>query len=90
LNGLVRSKADCRKATESWTSVYRIDAGESEEPSRVLRRCFASIFGEQFGWHRNCDDWPTPRTITMFREWFEVEVVDLVFDLNDGPIEHDE
>ncbi len=79
------------ETTEPWTSVYLVDAGETEEPSRILRRCFASIFEEQLnGWHCDMDDWPQPRTAAMFREWFEVEVVDLVFDLNDGPIEHDE
>jgi hypothetical protein len=79
------------ETTEPWTSVYLVDAGESEESGRVLRRCFASIFEEQLdGWHRSTEDWPKPRTMALFQEWFHVEVVDLVFDLSGGPIEHDE
>lgn len=48
------------KATEPWTSVYLVDAGENEEPSRVLRSCFASIFEEQLeAWQLDVDAWPT-------------------------------
>ena len=36
------------------------------------------------------EDWPEPRTIAMFQEWFDAEVVDLVFDLSGRPIEHDD
>lgn len=76
---------------EVWTSVYLVEAGEDEEPSRVLRRCFASIFEEQLdGWHREMKDWPTPRTVAVFKEWFDARVGDLVFDLSEGLIEHDE
>jgi len=79
------------EATEAWTSVYLVEAGEDEEPSVVLRRCFASIFEEQLvAWHRDMEDWPKPRTMATFRDWFEANVVDLVFDLCDGPIEHDD
>jgi len=79
------------ETTEPWTSVYLVAAGEKEEPSRVLRRCFALIFEEQLeAWHRDINDWPTPRTLASFGEWFEVTVVDLVFDLSEGSIEHDE
>lgn len=79
------------EATEPWSSVYLVDAGENEDPSRVLRRCFALIFEEQLeAWHRHIDDWPKPRTMVFFRDWFEAEVVDLVFDLSEGPIEHDD
>jgi hypothetical protein len=79
------------EGTEPWTSVYLVEAGDNEEPSRVLRRCFASIFEEQLeAWHRNPDDWLKPRSMAMFREWFDAEVVDLVFDLGRGAIEHDD
>ena len=79
------------ETTVAWTSVYLVEAAESEESTRILRRCFASIFEEQLeGWHRDTEDWPTRRTLVVFQKWFEAEVVDLVFDLSDGPIEHDD
>ncbi len=79
------------ETTEPWTSVYLVDARENEEPSHILRRSFASIFEEQLeAWHQDIDDWPHRRTMATFGEWFEAEIVDLVFDLKDGPIEHEE
>ncbi len=79
------------ETTEAWTSVYLVEAGEDEEPNRILRRCFASIFEEQLeAWHRDITDWPTPRTMALFRDWFEAKVVDLVFDISERPIEHDD
>jgi hypothetical protein len=79
------------KTTETWTSIYLVDAGEDEKPTRILRRCCASIFEEQLeGWHRDMGDWPKQRTIAMFQQWFDAEVVALVFDLSAGTIEHDD
>ena len=79
------------ETTEPWTSVYLVDAGENEEPSCVLRQSFALIFEEQLeAWHLDVDEWPTPRTLTMFCDWFDADVVDVVFDISEGPIEHDD
>ena len=56
------------EATEAWTAVYLVEAAEDEKPSRILPRCFAAIFEEQLeGWHRVSDNWPTPRTLSVFQ-----------------------
>lgn len=79
------------ESTEAWCSVYLADAAEDDDPNQVLRRHFATIFEEQLeSWHRRVDDWPSPRTFALFEQWFEAEVVDLVFDLAEEPIAHDE
>ena len=79
------------ESTEAWESVYLVEAAENEEATCILRRCFASIFEEQLeGWHRDPDDWPKQRNIALFQDWFDADVVDLVFDLSEGPIEHDD
>jgi hypothetical protein len=36
------------------------------------------------------DDWPKLRTIGLFQEWFDAEVVELVIDLSERLIEHDD
>ncbi|MEQ8789532.1 MAG: hypothetical protein RIC55_24775 [Pirellulaceae bacterium] len=72
-------------------SVYLADADENEPPEDVLRRHFAEIFEEQLeSWHLDTDRWPKVRTPAVFEQWFDARVVDLVFDLADEPIEHDE
>jgi hypothetical protein len=79
------------KSTEAWTSVYLMPASEGDQPEEIMRQCFEEIFEEQLeGWHRDADAWPTPRTFSLFQDWFDVEVVDLVFDISEEPIEPDD
>ncbi len=79
------------ESTEAWCSVYLAEAAENDEPDEILRRHFAPIFEEQLAsWHRVVDDWPAPRTFALFQQWFDAEVVDLVFDLSEEPPKHDE
>jgi len=74
---------------EVLTSVYLLE--EVEDADCVLRRHWALIFDEILSsW---CDDqklWPRKRTFEMFQEWFETRIVDLVFDLADKPLVHDD
>jgi hypothetical protein len=74
---------------EHLTSVYLIEEDpDSEEP---LRRHWDWIFAENLhSWCRDSSSWPQGRTYTLFKEWFDVRVVDMVFDLDDAPLRHDE
>lgn len=79
------------KSTQAWTSVYLVPADEIDQPEMHVRQCFGQIFEEQLeAWHRLQSAWPTPRTFSLFQQWFEAEMVDLVFDLSDEPIDHDD
>ncbi len=73
---------------EQRTSVYLI---EDDDGERALRRHWAWIFEEKLhAWHRDPRAWPRRRTYRMFREWFDVRLVHLVFDLADAPVLHEE
>ena len=49
----------------------------------ILRPFFAAIFEEELNsWHRLESDWPSPRTLTTFLAWFEVEIHSMVLDLS--------
>lgn len=77
-------------APNDLSTVYLAEASDEDEPNAVVRWHFKEIFDEQLmGWHTDEGAWPAPRTFAMFREWFDARVVDMVFDLSDGPIEHD-
>ena len=70
---------------ESITSVYLIDEAENAEKS--LRQNWEWIFEEKLiSWHRDREAWPDKRTYTSFRDWFEVRLIDLVFDLSESPL----
>ena len=70
---------------EQLTSVYLIR--ETDNPERVLRRQWEWMFEEKlFSWCRDRTKWPRRRTYKVFREWFDVRLVDMVYDLADAPI----
>ena len=57
---------------------------DDDEAQRVLGRVFAEVFErELFGWHTDEAAWPQKRTLTLFREWFTVELHSVVEDLCD-------
>ncbi len=70
---------------EALTSVYLI---ESDEPAeRALQRHWEWIFAEKLhAWCRDPAIWPEQRTYALFRKWFKVRLVDLIFDLADEPL----
>ena len=73
----------------SLTSVYLLE--EAEQSEKSLQRHWDWIFEKKlYSWHRDREDWPQKRTYRIFREWFDVRLVELVFDFSDEPLLHDE
>jgi hypothetical protein len=78
-------------ASESFPSIYLVNEPNEFDPDRLIQKHFAMIFEEQLNsWHRDESIWPKRRTLAMFQEWFEAKVIDMVWDLGQGPIEADE
>ena len=74
---------------EDLTSVFLIEC--DDEVARPLKRHWEWIFEEKLcGWCRTPDQWPHRRTFAMFHDWFDIRLVDLIFDLAQGPIVHDD
>jgi hypothetical protein len=79
------------ESNEVWTTVYLVDEPKDYDPENIVRQHFKKIFDEQLGsWHLNMLAWPTPRKFSMFQQWFETEIVDLVLDMAKEPIKHDD
>ena len=75
--------------SEELTSVYLIE--EAEDAEHSLRRHWESIFDEILAsWCADEKLWPSKRTFTMFRGWFDTRLIDLVFDLADEPLIHED
>ncbi len=52
-----------------------------------IEKNYAIIFeNELFGWITDPEVWPKKRTLKMFKEWFEVEICEMVYDLGKGGI----
>jgi hypothetical protein len=67
---------------------YLIPEADSEEEAWAwLEAEWATLFEMELeGWVIDPALWPEGRSWTLFREWFEVELVDLVWDLVDAPL----
>ncbi len=61
-------------------NAYLISEWENEqELERILKRCCTKIFEEELvAWWRLEADWPKKRTLSVFREWFDIECVSMV------------
>ena len=76
-------------SSEALTSVYLVD--EAEDAEQSLKQDWDWIFQEKLhAWHRESKAWPRKRTYRIFREWFDVRLVDLVFDLSNEPLLQEE
>jgi hypothetical protein len=73
-------------------TVYLVPEYETEiEQRQVLQDVFAIVFENELNsWHTRRADWPKKRTLTMFREWFTIEMHSVVEDLCGFPLEDDE
>ena len=80
-----------RQSLAEDQTAYLIPEQDSlEVDPGVLDAVYAEIFErELLSWHTKPSAWPAPRTLAMFREWFELETCTLVADLTDGPLEHE-
>ena len=53
----------------------------------ILGTCYDILFEEQLaGWSTDETEWPRPRDLKVFLDWFEVEFHSLILDLCDEPI----
>ncbi len=59
------------------------------EEEALITDFYDLIFEEQLmGWWTEESDWPANRSLTLFKEWFDVEFHSVVLDLVDAPLEH--
>jgi hypothetical protein len=57
----------------------------------VLKKVCEEIFCRELeAWFTDEECWPRDRGLRRFKEWFEIEHLELVEDVGRGPIENDE
>jgi len=79
---------ETREALAKDHTAYLIPLENSQEAGpELLGQVYAEIFErELMSWHCDRAQWPEPRTLEMFGEWFELETCTLAIDLVDAPI----
>ena len=51
-------------------------------PYRFLKKNFKTIFESELdSWMTDPGVWPKKRTFKLFKEWFDIQVSDMIFDL---------
>jgi hypothetical protein len=74
------------------TSVYLLQEYDyDDERESLLEHFYDLIFDEQLSsWWEAEEDWPARRTLSMFKQWFDVEFHSMVIDCVDAPLERQE
>ncbi len=66
--------------SEAWDSI-----------DEVIERSYSNLFERELSeWYGDEALWPKPRTLKMFRGWFDVEVCTMIVDLVEAPLIEDE
>ena len=64
---------------------------ERSNVDRALQAVFADIFAEMLMASVNSPEfWPEKRDLKTFRKWFDVQLIEIVFDAGRGKVLHDE
>jgi hypothetical protein len=73
-------------------SLYLIPAYETPaQGEQRLREVYEKIFlSELQSWCLDPDAWPSPRSYELFREWFSIRFYDLVEDLSEDRLIHED
>ncbi|MFM7312209.1 MAG: hypothetical protein ACKO0M_03420 [Cyanobium sp.] len=73
---------------ENDHSLYLLPSYEDEQDrDRILARNAEQIFHEELtSWCTDQSLWPSPLSLALFHEWFEVRFYELVEDLGEEPI----
>lgn len=69
-------------------TAYLVDNPDDlDDLDAVLRKCWRDIFEEELdGWMRDPECWPGNRSFSIFKQWFDCELIVSVTDQGSEPI----
>lgn len=77
---------------EMGPTLYLVpDYEDPADAEKILKKVCEEIFCRELeAWFTDEECWPRDRSLKRFKEWFEIEHLNLVEDVGRGPIENDE
>jgi hypothetical protein len=65
--------------------VPRGEADDAEEAKDFVDAHYGRFFAQELStWTQDPNRWPKDRSLELFRNWFDVEAIDMVLDVGDG------
>ncbi|WP_445736242.1 hypothetical protein [Mariniflexile sp.] len=60
---------------------------EDDDLEKWLQKKYDKLFMMELdSWHTNKKEWPQKRNYKMFKQWFQVDISDMVYDLENTPV----
>ncbi len=86
--GVGSRRGDYECLPEDFRTVFLLL--ERNDIDQALQSVYADIFAEMLLASVNAPElWPEKQDLLTFRKWFEVELVEMVFDAGQGELLHD-
>ena len=66
---------------------YLVPMGEGDAVEAKAFVCahYGRFFAQELAnWTTDTNLWPTERSLVLFRRWFDIEILDMVFDVADA------
>lgn len=64
---------------------------DDEEGWEILQKVYGTIFEKELSsWCTDPQLWPSPRSFALFQDWFEIRFYDLIDDLCDAELNHEQ
>jgi len=77
--------------TQEPTIYLVTECDDSADEETCLQAVYSTIFEDQLdGWWRDRTMWPTPRSLAVFRRWFDCQFHSMLLDLTDEPLFEEE
>jgi hypothetical protein len=66
------------------------DYEDPTDTEKVLGRACEEFFCRELeGWYTDVDVWPNDRSLKVFKQWFDIEHIELIEDIGRGLVEDD-
>ncbi len=90
------SRRVCGEDAISWHEndhgLYLLPPYEDDEEGwEILQKVYGTIFEKELSsWCTDPQLWPSPRPFSLFQDWFEIRFYDLIDDLCDAELNHEQ
>ncbi len=88
--GFVSNPDDWRSKHPKIYMIDFVDPGDEEELDEIIKENYQRIFeNELASWNNIKREWPMSRSFEIFKEWFDIIVTDVGYDLSNEQLAYE-